>query len=124
MDVLIIDDDSDDRAIMSEMLQSLLPGISCVAIESGEEAIQYLRQPVTLPHLIFLDINMTGMDGKETLLKIKSMKSYARTKIIMYSGHNDEREKLIYKKLGANGFINKSGSLDKLKTELQTVIAL
>jgi CheY-like chemotaxis protein len=122
MEVLIIDDDSDDCTIISDTLRGMIPNVSCVVIESGEAALKYLRQPVIMPQFIFLDINMSGMDGKETLLKIKSMKSYARTRIIMYSGHDDEQEKMIYRKLGANGYINKTGSVDKLKVELQTAI--
>jgi DNA-binding response OmpR family regulator len=124
MEVLIIDDDSEDCAIFSETLKTILPEVSCVIIESGEDAIKYLRQPVSVPNYIFLDISMSGMDGKETLLKIKGMKTYARTRVIMYSGHDDEHEKAIYRKLGANGYINKTGSMDRLKNEIRTVITL
>ncbi len=122
--VLIIDDDSDDCALMSETLQSIIPNVNCVAIESGEAAIKYLRQPVSIPHYIFLDINMAGMDGKETLLKIKSMKAYSRTRIIMYSGYDNDHEKLIYRKLGANGYILKSESPDKLLSDVREVVAV
>lgn len=123
MEVLIIDDDSDDCLAISELLKGLIPDVSCVMIESGEDAIKYLRQPVTVPQFIFLDIHLAGMDGKETLLKIKSMKTYSRSRVIMYSGHNDEHEKLIYQKLGANGFIIKTGSLEQLKTDIRTIVS-
>jgi CheY-like chemotaxis protein len=123
MEVLIIDDDSDDCMAISQSLKSLIPHVSCVMIESGEDAIKYLRQPVTVPQYIFLDIHMAGMDGKETLLKIKSMKSYSRTRVIMYSGHNDEHEKLIYRKLGANGFIIKTGSPEQLRSDIESVVS-
>jgi DNA-binding response OmpR family regulator len=122
MNILIIDDDSDDREIIKETIEHLVPKVNCTVIESGEEAVRYLRQTVSIPDFIFVDINMTGMDGKECLLKIKSMKAYYRTRIIMYSGNNDENEKIIYRKLGANGYINKTGSLDHLKSELKNLL--
>ena len=123
MDVLIIDDDSEDCLAMSELLKGMIPDVSCIMIESGEDAIKYLRQPVAAPQYIFLDIHMAGMDGKETLLKIKSMKSYSRTRVIMYSGHDDEHERLIYRKLGATGFIIKSSSREQLKLDIRNVVS-
>jgi DNA-binding response OmpR family regulator len=124
MEILIIDDDTDDCAIISDMLKTILPKVSCIVIESGEAAIKYLRQPVSIPNYIFLDITMSGMDGKETLLKIKGLKSCSRTPVIMYSGHNDEHEKVIYRKLGANGYISKTSSMDRLKSDICTVITV
>ena len=124
MNVLIIDDDCEDCARISETLKAIVPGVSCVLMESGEEALRYLRQPVTVPNYIFLDIRMAGMDGKETLLKIKGMKAYSRTRVIMYTGHDDEHEKVIYRKLGANGFICKTPSLESLTRELRETMSL
>jgi DNA-binding response OmpR family regulator len=122
MEVLIIDDDPDDCMIIKDVLQDLASGIFCKVLESGEEAIRYLRQSVTIPDIIFLDIEMAGMDGKETLLKIKSMKAYSRSRIIMYSGRSVENEKIIYLKLGASGFINKGISINQLRVELEKII--
>ncbi len=122
MQVLIVDDDGDDRDLFCETLIAVLPEANCILARSGEEAIKFLRQSEIKPQYIFLDIYMHGMDGKECLLKIKSMKQFIKTPVIMYSAsNNDDHQKSIYKKLGANGFINKNASTDGLKAELMTL---
>ena len=121
MELLIIDDDRNDRNIISEMLKDIFPGASCTTKESGNDAIKYLRQPVAVPDYIFIDIEMEVMDGKETLLKIKSMKTYSRTKIIMYSGEDNEQEQIVFRKLGANGYIKKTNSREALKKEIVNI---
>jgi CheY-like chemotaxis protein len=121
MQVLIVDDDGDDRDLFCESLTAVLPEANCILVKSGEEAIKFLRRPENAAQFIFLDIYMHGMDGKECLLKIKSMKQYIKVPVIMYSANNDEHQKAIYRKLGANGFINKTASLHDLKAELITL---
>src|SRR5436190_4917858 len=107
MEVLIINDDSNDRGIISEALKDVFPGASCTIKENGHDAIKYLRQSVPVPHFIFIDVNMEGMDGKETLLKIKIMKSYSRSMIYMCAAEDNEQERIIFRKLGANGYIKR-----------------
>src|SRR4051812_1597415 len=108
MDILVIDDDGDDRDLFCEVLCEVLPQANCIVLDGGEAAIAYLRQPYKIPDYIFLDIHMRGMDGKECLLKIKSIKNLLKVPTIMYSAVDDPNEKNIYKKLGATAFINKT----------------
>jgi CheY-like chemotaxis protein len=119
MNILIVDDDGDDREIFCETLTEIVPELNCIVFPGGEEAIKYLRNPPAMPQYIFLDVYMNGMDGKECLLKIRSMKELGRIPIVMYSSSIDKTEETIYKKLGASHFINKTGSLDELKTQLR-----
>jgi chemotaxis family two-component system response regulator Rcp1 len=124
MDILVIDDDGDDRDIFCETLCEVLPQANCIVMDSGEAAITYLRQPDNIPQYIFLDIHMRGMDGKECLLKIKSIKNLFKVPTIMYSAVDDPNEKVIYKKLGATAFINKTPDLNGLKQDLKTVLKI
>jgi response regulator RpfG family c-di-GMP phosphodiesterase len=122
MNILIIDDDGDDRTLFCETLNEVLPQANCIVCNSGEDGIRYLRKPSVVPNYIFLDIRMYGMDGKECLLKIKSMKEYSRVPLYMYTAVDEPSQETIYKKLGASGFINKTSSIQDLKNQLKALL--
>ncbi len=89
---LVVDDDSQVRALYSKALQRLSV---CDAVSSGEEACQSVRMALDAekPYkLILLDIIMPGIDGLETLHKIreieaeKGVQKEKRAKVIMVTG--------------------------------------
>ncbi len=66
---LIVDDVSDNRAILQQLLNSV--AIDCDAADSGEQALQMARQ--RRYDLVLLDIRMPGMDGFETLQHLQQI---------------------------------------------------
>lgn len=67
--VVVIDDDFTDRRIMSTLLKSI--GFTVVAeAEDGKEGIERIDD--FFPQLVVCDYHMPRMNGKSTLLKIKS----------------------------------------------------
>lgn len=122
MKILIIDDDGDDRDLFCETLRELYPSSLCLVCDSGEEALTYLRSATELPDYIFLDVYMSGMDGKECLVKIKSILPIRKVPVIMYSGVEDANQVAIYKKLGAAQFVCKPSSVEALKTILLSML--
>ena len=65
--VLLVDDDSDTLFTINEIVQSCQ--CKTMLANSGEECIEVLQNEI--PDLILLDIMMPGMDGFQTLKKIK-----------------------------------------------------
>jgi CheY-like chemotaxis protein len=67
--VMLIDDNESDNFFHERVIRRYDPGITVIAWESGQEALDYLRarqeQREAPPDLIFLDINMPGMNGWE-----------------------------------------------------------
>lgn len=62
--VLIVDDDEDDRDLLTIAIHELDPKIHCILARNGEEALQGLRaQNLSKPDLIFLDLNMPRTNG-------------------------------------------------------------
>lgn len=69
-EIIIIEDDEDDRAIFSAILDELNYGNTIVFLKDAFEALDYLREPDTKPFLILSDINMPKMSGFELRNKI------------------------------------------------------
>ena len=69
--VLVVDDCVTSRDLLVAELTSI--GMEVDAVESGEQALAYLEQQQTPPRLLLLDLYMAGMDGIETLRRIRQM---------------------------------------------------
>ena len=106
--ILVVDDEKDIRISLTGILED--EGYQVMNAASGVEALECARQD--LPDLVFLDIWMPGMDGLETLEKLKTL--YPQITVIMISGHGTIETAVRSTKLGAFDFIEKPLSLDKV----------
>ena len=89
--------------------------------QSGKEAIEIVKKEK--PRIVLLDINMRGMDGIETLKRIKEIDKDAV--VIMVTGVKDEDVAKKALELGAADYITKPLSLEYLdKVVLQKLINL
>ncbi len=79
--VLIVDDEERFRATATANLQKR--GFEITAVGSGDEAIEVIQKDEI--DVVVLDVMMPGMDGNETLLKIKMLKP--DLEVIMLTGH-------------------------------------
>lgn len=102
-DVLIVDDDEFNLRVAGDIL--IKEKYSVHTAQSGEAALEFLKE--NLPRLILLDLHMPGMDGRETMKKIRENKKWKRIPIIFLTADTDpetEKECLV---LGALDFITK-----------------
>jgi CheY-like chemotaxis protein len=102
MIVLAVDDDQDDLELFCESVHRINPAIITITTRNGQEALHYLLSDVGLPDVVFLDINMPIMNGRECLRIIRGTPELKGLRVIMFttSGSlNDEEES---KKLGAD----------------------
>jgi len=116
--ILIIDDEKDIRTALAGILED--EGYQVLCAESGDEGIESVRQE--LPDLILLDIWMPGMDGLETLGKLKSQ--FPQVTVIMISGHGTIETAVRATKLGAFDFIEKPLSLEKVLISVANALQL
>ena len=80
--VLMVDDEERFRITTAKILER--KGFHTILAESGEEALEKIKEK---PDVVVLDIRMTGMDGEETLAKIKE--SNPEIPVIMLTGHGE-----------------------------------
>ena len=116
--ILIIDDEKDIRSALTGILED--EGYQVLSAASGLEGIDCVSQE--LPDLILLDIWMPGMDGLETLGKLKVQ--FPQTTVIMISGHGTIETAVRATKLGAFDFIEKPLSLEKVLISVANALQL
>jgi two-component system, response regulator, stage 0 sporulation protein F len=109
--LLVVDDESDVREFASNFFRRRKLDVSTAA--SGEEALDLVGKQ--RPDLVLLDIKMEGIDGVETLRRIKQLD--AGIKVIMVTGRkpgdSDTYETCL--SLGAQEYIHKPLQLDELE---------
>ena len=70
--ILVVDDDSSSREIVAKALE--YEGYQTRQAESGNEGLKVMNEWV--PHLILLDVNMPGLNGIETLARLRVRDEY------------------------------------------------
>ena len=73
--IMLIDDNKIDNFFHERVIKKADAAKTIVSVESGEEALDYLKKVNgnPRPDLIFLDINMPGMNGWEFLEQYKQL---------------------------------------------------
>ncbi len=118
----LVDDDTDDVSLFKEAMQDVNPVVEIVSAGDGQEALTILKHSKNnLPDVIFLDLNMPRMGGKECLTEIKNDYELRKIPVIMYttSSQSKDIEETMLK--GAICFITKPSSLKELKSILSAI---
>lgn len=113
MRILIVDDSNATRTFSREALEVAgLDGLEVSEADSGLEALRLLpRGPYDL---IITDINMTGVNGLELLSFIRSHELHHTTPVLLISTQQSERDQERGSQLGANGFLAKPFTRERL----------
>jgi CheY-like chemotaxis protein len=119
---LLVDDDTDDAFLFQDVLANISPETRFTLATDGQDALDKLGASDILPDLIFLDLNMPRMDGKELLKILKESERYADIPVIMYStsSHSKDIEETMMN--GAVCFITKPSNVNELEYILTTIV--
>ncbi|GAA4697019.1 PAS domain S-box protein [Nocardioides conyzicola] len=116
--IVVVDDAAEVRALVRARLR--LSGLLDVVGEAGNgaEAVEAVRE--LRPALVLLDVSMPVMDGLEALPQILAVSP--GTRVVMYSGFQEEGLAHRAVELGASAFFEKSTSLETLAGDLVEVL--
>jgi CheY-like chemotaxis protein len=118
---LLIDDDLDDQLVFSLALKELNHPIFCVVANSGFEALKKLEHdPPFLPNIIFLDLNLPGINGFDCLSRIKKNEKLSHIPVVIYTTSHSLEDINRTKNLGAIDFITKPYHIKDLYARLNT----
>jgi two-component system response regulator AtoC len=114
--VLVIDDDPGVRDYLGALVSRR--GYEVFAHPSGEEALRKLD--ADRPDLVTLDVVLPGMDGLETLRRLKER--LPEVPVVMLSGHGQARTIVEAMRLGATDFLRKPFEVEELELAFQKAL--
>ena len=103
----LIDDDPDDQEIFLSVLGSIDPSVKCLTAMNGQEAIKKLGSAEVKPDLIFLDLNMPLMNGKQFLVARNLLDECRHIPVIILTTSSDRSSMEETRQLGAKDYITK-----------------
>jgi len=115
--VLIVDDEAGIRQALKQVLE--YEDLEVRVASSGGEAISLYTE--FRPHLVFLDVKMAGLDGLETLSRLRAVDSHAQ--IVMISGHGTIATAVEATQRGAFDFLEKPLDTDRLLLTVRNALA-
>ena len=111
--LLVVDDEKGIRAALTQLLE--YEGYEVRAAASGAEGLTVYEQ--WKPQLVFLDVKMAGMDGLETLKRLRERDPAAV--VVMISGHATIQNAVEATQLGAYDILEKPLDTDRILVTLR-----
>ena len=118
--ILVVDDVPENRDVLRQILESM--GCEVALAASGPEALAHLEKAT--PQLVFMDIRMPGMDGRETAQLIWQRFGRQCAKLVALSASVFAHERREYLAMGFDGFIGKPFRVGEIAVCLQTFLGV
>ena len=113
----------DEPAILDAVKRNFhKTGFNLFAAESGEEALRIYQENKGGITFVILDLTMPGMSGQKTLEEL--LKFDPAAKVIIATGHIDQRLEEEMLKAGAVGFVTKPYSKEDLLKKIREIIGV
>jgi len=115
MKILLVDDEKEFVSTLAERLA--FRGMDAVSVNSGFEALTAMENGDV--DLIVMDLKMSGLNGLETMRKIKER--HGDIPFIMITGHCEESDMLAGKDLGATSCMVKPVKIEALLEVIEEI---
>lgn len=98
--IMLVDDNKIDNFFHERVIKKYNPAIQVIAIPTGRAALDYLENKITpRPEIIFLDINMPGMNGWQFLERYSKLPAEHKVNLVVVmlttSENPDDRAKAL-----------------------------
>jgi two-component system KDP operon response regulator KdpE len=113
--ILVVDDDPAILRVVE--MQLSFDGFESILAENGESAILLAERE--RPDLIILDVMMPGMDGKETMQRIREKSS---TPIVMLTAQRDDGPMIKALNDGADDYVAKPFNPEELSARVRAIL--
>jgi two-component system, chemotaxis family, response regulator Rcp1 len=126
IDILVVEDNPGDALLIMEVLKSNKIHNSLHVVKDGVEAMNFLYQKgeyseVPRPDLIFLDLNLPKMDGREVLAELKSDDELKHIPVVVMTMSQSEEDILRSYNLHANCYVTKPIDLDQFVKVVESI---
>ena len=125
--VLLVEDNPDDveLALRAFRKNNLLNEV--VVAQDGVEALDYLfgtgayagRDPMALPQLVLLDLNLPRLGGLDVLRRIRADERTQLLPVVILTTSKEEQDRLQSYRLQANSYIRKPVDFEQFSRAIQ-----
>ena len=106
----------DERAILKVIAIKLrISGYDVTTASGGQEALDLVK--TESPDIMLLDVIMPGIDGFETLQKLRA---FSNLPVIVFSARPENAQKAL--SLGGNDFLAKPFNVDEMVGRIKTLL--
>lgn len=116
--VLYIEDDIGSQRLVQRVLER--QGYDVAIAGEGMEGIDLARQ--TQPHIILMDINLPGMNGREITTRLRSLPNFRQIPIIALTANTSPGHRERALAAGCDGFITKPINVAQFPREVETFL--
>ncbi len=125
--LLYVEDEETDVLLLQFALEKAQISNPLKTVTDGDEAVGYLsgrgkyadREHHPLPGLVLLDLNLPRLPGMKVLQWIREQPHFSNLPVVIYTSSEAAREQEKAKQLGANDYIVKANSIEKIALTLQ-----
>ena len=129
--IIIIEDNRDDQELIKRAFRKSGLVADITTINDGAEALDYMhckgnfkqKPKIHLPSLIFLDLKLPKIDGKEVLEEYRKHNQYQLIPVIILSSSGEKKDINDCYRLGANSYIIKPIDYRKFLTHIDKLLA-
>lgn len=120
-DILLVEDNPDDVELTRIAFADSGSSYRLIVVSDGAEAVDYLlargayasRNPLELPALVLLDLNLPKLDGREVLQVIRSHPTTKTLPVVVLTTSAEPYDVDRVYELGANSYIQKPVEFDR-----------
>jgi two-component system response regulator len=113
--ILLVEDNADDVELTLRAFKRSNFLNEMVVVRDGQEALDYLfvtgayanRDPMVMPHVILLDLNLPRMSGLEVLRRMRGDARTKRLPVVILTTSSEEKDVIGGYDLGANSYVRK-----------------
>jgi two-component system cell cycle response regulator DivK len=115
--ILVVEDDTETRHALGEILTALFPASRILMTESGEAGLELIRR--TRPSVVLLDLNLRGIHGFEFADRVRGLDGGSAPPIVALTGDLSPATLMRAEALGFAGFLHKPADIDRLESVLK-----
>ena len=113
--ILVVEDNADDAYFMRRALRTAAPAAACDFVADGQAALDYLRASGAyanragkgLPDIVFLDLKLPCIFGRDVLAAIRSTPHMAALPVVVLTSSGEERDRSSTAALGIVDYLVK-----------------
>jgi CheY-like chemotaxis protein len=120
--VIIVDDQSSNRMVLSRLAATLEPGVHVEAFADPATALSYMREHT--PDLLITDFQMPKINGAELIRRFRDLSACREVPAVVVTAHEDVRLRALALEAGANDFILSPLDHDEFRAQSRRLLEM